>query len=415
MLNRKYWVALASALVGSTALAGVASADTMTMWVWASGTNAAAHLIDLWNSTHPDKIELTTIPDNQMVTKLATGVQAGEVPDLVSFDLIYMPDFMKAGFLVDLTADLKADPNYAGVAQAYKDIATYEGKLYGAGFTPDVSILVWNKDLFKKAGLDPEKPPRTIGEIHEDAKKIRALGGDIYGFYFSGACPGCNIFTSSPMMVAAGSKILPANANDAALTGEGVKDVLEAFKEMWTEGLIPKSAQADNGANFTSEFMTGKIGVQGTGGFLLSELKKNAPNLDFGVTFLPGAKEGQVSSFVGGDVVAIPMGSKHVPLAKKFVAWELTDEAQLDGLAKNNILPSRPALANNKYFAADPRVVVTAKALGIGYVPWVYHFADMVNSDSSPWINMFQRAVFDGDVDGAIIEARQKMKEIAGE
>ncbi len=415
MLNRKYWVALASALVGSTALAGVASADTMTMWVRASGTNAAAHLIDLWNSTHPDKIELTTIPDNQMVTKLATGVQAGEVPDLVSFDLIYMPDFMKAGFLVDLTADLKADPNYAGVAQAYKDIATYEGKLYGAGFTPDVSILVWNKDLFKKAGLDPEKPPRTIGEIHEDAKKIRALGGDIYGFYFSGACPGCNIFTSSPMMVAAGSKILPANANDAALTGEGVKDVLEAFKEMWTEGLIPKSAQADNGANFTSEFMTGKIGVQGTGGFLLSELKKNAPNLDFGVTFLPGAKEGQVSSFVGGDVVAIPMGSKHVPLAKKFVAWELTDEAQLDGLAKNNILPSRPALANNKYFAADPRVVVTAKALGIGYVPWVYHFADMVNSDSSPWINMFQRAVFDGDVDGAIIEARQKMKEIAGE
>ena len=69
------------------------------MWVRASGTNAAAHLVDLWNATHPDKIELTTIPDNQMVTKLATGVQAGEVPDLVSFDLIYMPDFMKAGFL----------------------------------------------------------------------------------------------------------------------------------------------------------------------------------------------------------------------------------------------------------------------------------------------------------------------------
>jgi multiple sugar transport system substrate-binding protein len=415
MFNRKSWVAVACALVGSTALAGGAAADAMTMWVRASGTNAAAHLVDLWNATHPDKIELTTIPDNQMVTKLATGVQAGEVPDLVSFDLIYMPDFMKAGFLVDLTADLKADPNYASVAQAYKDIATYEGKLYGAGFTPDVSILVWNKDLFKKAGLDPEKPPRTIGEIHADAKKIRALGGDTYGFYFSGACPGCNIFTSSPMMVAAGSKILPANAKDEALTGEGVKDVLEAFKAMWNEDLIPKSAQADNGANFTSVFMTGKIGVQGTGGFLLSELKKNAPNLDFGVTFLPGAKEGQVSSFVGGDVVAIPMGSKHVPLAKTFIAWELTDEAQLGGLAKNNILPSRPALADNKYFAADPRVVVTAKALGIGYVPWVYHFADMVNSDSSPWINMFQRAIFDGDVDGAIAEARQKMKEIAGE
>ena len=415
MIHRKPWVAFAAALVASTAFAGVASADTMTMWVRASGTNAAAHLVDLWNATHPDKIELTTIPDNQMVTKLATGVQAGEVPDLVSFDLIYMPDFMKAKFLVDLTAELKADPNYASVAQAYKDIATYEGKLYGAGFTPDVSILVWNKDLFKKAGLDPEKPPRTIGEIHEDAKKIRALGPDTYGFYFSGACPGCNIFTASPMMVAAGSKMLPASGADDALTGEGVKDVLEAYKEMWDEGLVPKSAQTDNGANFTAEFKTGKIGIQGTGGFLLSELKKDVPNLNFGVTFLPGVKEGQVSSFVGGDVVAIPKGSKHVPLAKKFIAWELTDEAQLEGLAKNNILPSRPALANNKYFAADPRVIVTAKALGVGYVPWVYHFADMVNSDSSPWINMLQRAIFDGDVDGAIKEGREKMKEIAGE
>jgi multiple sugar transport system substrate-binding protein len=39
----------------------------------------------------------------------------------------------------------------------------------------------------------------------------------------------------------------------------------------------------------------------------------------------------------------------------------------------------------------------------------------MVNSDSSPWINMLQRAIFDGDVDGAIAEARQKMKDIASE
>ena len=97
-----------------------------------------------------------------------------------------------------------------------------------------------------------------------------------------------------------------------------------------------------------------------------------------------------------------------MPLAKAFIAWELTDEAQLEGLAKNNILPSRPALADNKYFAADPRVVTTAKALGVGYVPWVYHFADMVNSDSSPWINMLQRAIFDGDVDGAINEGARE-------
>src|SRR6202167_6401089 len=105
MTTRTTCGALAVMLIASSALATAAYADAMTMWVRASGANAAAHLVDLCNSTHADKIELTTIPDNQMVTKLATGVQAVDVPDLVSFDLIYMPDFMKDGFLLHLTAD----------------------------------------------------------------------------------------------------------------------------------------------------------------------------------------------------------------------------------------------------------------------------------------------------------------------
>ncbi|MBV9243243.1 MAG: sugar ABC transporter substrate-binding protein [Methylobacteriaceae bacterium] len=397
------------------AAAPAVAADSLTMWVRASGANAAQHLVDLWNSGHDQKIALTVIPDNQMVTKLATGVQAGEVPDVISFDLIYMPDFMRAGFLTDITDQMKGDANLAKVAPAYTKLATYKDRLYGTGFTPDVSILIYNKDLFKKAGLDPNKPPATLDQIHEYAKKIHALGPDIYGFYFSGACPGCNIFTTSPMMVASGAHILPANADEEPLDGSGVKEVLQLFRDMWTEGLVPKSAQADNGSNFVANFKTGKIGIQGAGGFLISDLKKDVPDMDFGVTFLPGIKEGQASAFVGGDVVAIPKGSKHADVALQFIKWELTDEAQLEGLAKNNILPSRTDLADNKYFKSEPRVVTTAKALGLGYVPWVFHFNDMVNSDSSPWIEMIQAAVFDGKVDEAIATAKQKMKAIASD
>src|SRR5260221_9490889 len=102
------------------------AADHLSMWVRASGANAAQHLVDLWNSGHDDKIDLTVIPDNQMVTKLATGVQAGEVPDVISFDLIYMPDFMRAGFLTDITDQMKGDANLAKVAPAYAKLATYK-------------------------------------------------------------------------------------------------------------------------------------------------------------------------------------------------------------------------------------------------------------------------------------------------
>lgn len=85
-------------------------AEDLTMWVRESAADPGKLMIDLWNAGHDNKITLTAIPDNQMVTKLATSAQAGDSPDLVSFDLIYMPDFMKAGLPTDLTGQLTADP-----------------------------------------------------------------------------------------------------------------------------------------------------------------------------------------------------------------------------------------------------------------------------------------------------------------
>jgi len=405
----------AATLTSVALVPGAAFAETLSIWARASSSNAAQHMVDLWNASHDDKVELTTIPDNQMVTKLATSVQSGDVPDLISFDLIFMPDFMKAGFLTDLTDELAADPNQAKVAQAFRDLASYEGRLYGTGFTPDVSILLYNKDVFAKAGLDPESPPRTIGQLQEYATTIKEKVPDAYGYYFSGSCGGCNIFTQAPMMWASGATLLPTSGEAPAMEGPGVAEVLTMLKEMWEGGIIPESAEADTGANFFSAFEAGNIGMVGSGGFAISALKANHPDMNFGIAPLPGLNEGQASSFVGGDVIAIPKGAKNADLALQFIQWQLTDEAQLEGLAKNLILPSRTDLADNKYFQAEPRYIVTAEAVGIGQTPYAFHFNDMVNADQSPWLTMIQTAVFDGDVEGAIEEARRAMQDIAAD
>ena len=215
------------------------------------------------------------------------------------------------------------------------------------------------------------------------------------------------------MMVAAGSKMLPKNGEDEALTGDGVKIVLEALKTMWDEDMIPANAETDTGANFVSAFTTGKIGIAGTGGFLISLMAREHPEFNYGLSVLPGIEPGQVSAFVGGDVVAVPANGKNEAAAREFLTWVLSDDAQLNGLAKNSILTTRTDLADNEYTKGNDKVLTTAAALAAGYVPWVFHFADMVNSDSSPWIGMLQQAIFDGDVDGAIADARAAMLEIA--
>jgi multiple sugar transport system substrate-binding protein len=111
--------------------------------------------------------------------------------------------------------------------------------------------------------------------------------------------------------------------------------------------------------------------------------------------------------------VAIPANGKNEAAAREFVTWVLSDEAQLQGLAKNSILTTRTDLADNEFTKGNDKVLTTAQALSVGYVPWVFHFADMVNSDSSPWITMVQTAIFDGDIDGAIETARAEMLAIA--
>jgi len=159
-------------------------------------------------------------------------------------------------------------------------------------------------------------------------------------------------------------------------------------------------------------FRSGKIGMQAGPNYTVPVLKEKAPGLDFGVAFLPGPGQGDASSFAGSDVLTIPAAAKHAAKALEFLNWVITDEPQLEVYAKTGNLPSRTDLANNKYFAADPRLTKTAEALTIAQTPSTFHFNDMSNASSSPWIEMLRTAIFEGDIDGAIAKAKKRMKQI---
>jgi multiple sugar transport system substrate-binding protein len=393
----------------------VMTATTLSMWVRSDGEELTRKIADAWNAGHDNKIELTVIPSPQMVTKFATAAAAGDVPDILSIDLIFMPDFMKAGFMTDITDQMKDDPNIKRVSPSHIKLATYKGRLYGVPGTPDVSVLLWNKDLFKRAGLDPEKGPTTMQEVYEDAKKIRALGPDIYGYYIAGNCGGCNIFTVAPMMWATGAHVVPTSPDDEALKDGDIKGVLEILHKMWVEGLMPEAVRGAGPSEFHSAFYPGKLGMFAHGNFQIGLIKNKAPDLDFGITFIPGLKEGQVSSFAGGDVISIPKASKHAADAIGFLKWVMTDEPQIEVYAKGNFLPSRTDLVNNKYFKDNPKLIKAAGAVAIAETPWTFHFNDMVNDASSPWLKLIQRSVFDGQTDDAIAEAKKRMHEIISE
>ena len=268
----------------------------MQAWERSGGNKQMVDLlVCAWNTANPQRpINLTYITHDQMVPKIAQAIASGDVPDLMGMDLIYAPQFASAGQLEDVTDMIGSDPALATASPGHMAVATWQNRLYGVPLYADVSALFWNKDLFRQAGLDPEVPPKNLTELHDMAAKITALGNGNYGYYLPGNCAGCNIFTFAPMIWASSpnNKIEPAQCGDEPLVGDNLKQVLQWARTMHQEGQIDPAAQAENGATFANQFGAGKVGIMGTGNFNVVLAKQQNPNIDLGVTLIPGLADG---------------------------------------------------------------------------------------------------------------------------
>ena len=396
-----------------------AFAQDLQMWERTGGNaQMVDKLVEMWNAANPDrKIVLTYIEHSEMVPKLAQAIASGEVPDLMGLDLIYGPQFEAAGQLEDITDYFKDDPTLATASPGHIQVSTFNDRLYGVPLYADVSVLFWNKTLFKAAGLDPEVGPASLQDIHDMAAKITALGDGNYGYYLAGNCAGCNIFTFGPLIWASGGKIEPLDANDEPLVGDNLPKVLEWARMMHKEGLINPANQSENGSTFAEQFGTGKVGIMGSGNFNLFLLQQQNPDLfeNAGVTFLPGLEPGTAASFAGGDIVTVPKGSKRVADAVDFMKFILSDEVQVEGYAKLLNLTTRGDKADNEYFT-DPRVVKMASALDVARPPYTLKFFELINSPQGPWLQMLQRVYYTDDpIDQVIADAKAQMKAIAAE
>jgi len=387
-------------LTGCSASGSGGSSDPGTVTVWIRDYEKAlvTPLADAFNKTHSTQVKVTLIPAADFVQKLGTAASSGSAPDVAATDLVFTPYFASVGALADITDKVDALPYVKDLSPAHMAQSKYKDKTYAVPFTGDVSVMFYNKDLFKKAGLDPEKPPTNYAEIRADAKAISALGGKNKGFVFSGACGGCNIFELAPHMWASGGGVLSDDGTKATLDTPEVGDALQLYQDMWKDGSMPSLVQTDNGPNAGTAFQGGTIGMKPDGTSFLGSLV-SAKKVDFGVFPLPG-KDGDSASFAGGDNLSIMAGSKNPDGAWEFVKWATDKDAQTV-LADKSVLPIRMDLLDSIYIPKDPRYKVFADALKVGHTPYSTIENAIFNDNNGVWSKMIQSAVFKGDVAGA--------------
>jgi len=378
---------------GDSAAQSGPATGTITLWARDTQKSFMGALANAYNKSHKAQVKVSIIPSASFVQKFGTAAASGTAPDVASIDLVYLPYFASQGALEDITSLAEGLPYNDSLSPAHRKLAAYEGKTYALPFTAEASVLFYNKDLFKKAGLDPDKPPANYAEYITAAKKIRALGKDTYGFAFAGACGGCNIFEFTPHIWASGGDVLSEDGKKAMLDSPQVTDALNFYREMWTAGVMPPGVKTDAGSLQATSFSSGKVGMTHLGAFAVSTFEDAKVN--FGVAPIPG-KDGGDASFAGGDEIAIPAGSKNKEGAREFIKWA-TDEQAQTVLAKAGIVPVRTDLIDKIYAPLDPRYKVFGDAMAEGKTPYSVVENAIFNDANGPWAKMINQAVFTGN------------------
>lgn len=381
--------------------------SALTMWVRSAGPDVPAQaLVDAYNESHQNQIELTVIPADNYQQVVGAAAGGGELPDLLAADVVYSPNYVEQGLYLDITDRIEslefADELTTAQSEAASDA---EGNVYGAPFVIDSSVFVYNKDLYAAAGLDPEVPPTNFEELYAQAEAVRGLGGDTYGYFWPGNCAGCNAFTLFPMLAAAGEP--PVEAGEPAeLDGDAMAEVLKLHQRMYENDIMSPSSAQEAGATWDDAFVAGTVGIAPLGNFVFPELEKAGFEWGYAPIFAPDGSG--TSTFVGGDVIGISATSEHVKQAWDFISWSLEEEAQVEVLAQLGGLPSRVDLADNEYSAQDPRVVQVIENLANGYTPSALAYGEVFNTATGPWLTGLRDAVVNGEPVDQVLSTMQE-------
>ncbi|WP_406311500.1 sugar ABC transporter substrate-binding protein [Streptosporangium sp. NBC_01639] len=366
---------------------------TITMWTRAATQAQSERLVAAYNKGHKNQVKLTVIPTDNYQPRIAAAAGAKQLPDVFAADVIFVPNYTSQGLFLDISERLAALPYKDKLAPSHLKLGTLDGRQYTLPHTLDLSVWFWNKDLYAKAGLDPEKGPKTLKEFAEQATTVQdKLGKDekVHGTFFGGNCGGCYVFTFWPSVWAAGGQVMNPEGTASLNDQPAMTDVFKIYRDLYAKGVSGPTTKEEQGPTWTGFFPKGQIGVMPmpstTLGLMPGDMK-------IGVAPIAGPDGGE-STFVGGDSIGISSTSANPDAAWDFLSWTVSDEAQVEVMAKNKDVLARTDLASNKYSAADPRVVLINSLVAKGQTPYAPRFGQTFNDPQGPWLRFAREAVF---------------------
>jgi multiple sugar transport system permease protein len=357
----RVWRAVLAAALAALCAASVRAGDgdprrRVVLWnLFTAGDQhkVITELVARFNRTSAEyRVEKVDIPYQHIHAKMLPAVAGGTPPDVSIFDRFLVASYAARGAFVSLDERVAA----AGLHRedffdAPWDECIYDRKQFAVPYDTDVRVMYYNRGLFREAGLDPDKPPRTWSELRACSDKLtkRRPNGQLDQVGFVPLWGNTTLYLYGWQK---GGHFMSADGRRVTLNDPKIVDALAWVSDFvhayGVENLM--NLQSGFGAEGQNPFITGRIAMEILDVGELSMMQKYGADLDWAAAPCPYADDGRPATWSGGFSMVIPRGARCPDGAWALCRFILSEDSQRFMGTASNKLPAGRSAANDPFY-----------------------------------------------------------------
>ncbi len=269
---------------------------------------------------------------NNLLDKLRVVLKAGQAPDMAALSVQWCPEFAATGVLQEINlADYgySADKFWPGALKS----VTWEGKLYGIPVRNETMSFIYNKEIFQRAGLDPNKGPETWEDVRTFSKQIKEKTGKAGFGMVAKLNAGNTPYRYLPLLWAYGGAIFDETAENpkyerSTFDSPANVQALDWMLDVYTSGAAPQASLTNTQIEVRDLFVSGEVAmmIDQPVGYTLTRAKAPSVAEQMNYVLMPKGPVRRAVAF-GGASIVIFKGAKDFE-ATKAVTRDLTSPLQ---------------------------------------------------------------------------------------
>lgn len=323
-------------------------------------------LLDEFMKENPDiTVEYQEAPwGDDIETRLNTGFASGTAPDVINYSLASIGSRVPLGQYESLNAYVEG---YEGLDDYYESIleaGSVGNDLYGLGYVADARMLVYNTEMFEKAGLDPNAPPTTWEELLDYHKKltIKDENGNVIQTGFGLATNGANLNQWLQIFAAQNGvqNLVDEATNEILFNTPEAIEAMEFLKQIYDIGLIPWT----NGQNDQNPLMNGTAAMSILNADTYAAA--NVGDLEGKLKMAPAFSHKNQATFGGVHFMFMSSESAHKEEAWRLIEFLTSKDSMQKYCEIVGIAPLRSSLEGWYKENGDENAEIVLQAISIG-------------------------------------------------